>query len=117
MARVAMILRRSPYGDVAAAEAVRHALGAASQDLDVDLILMGSGVQLARAGQDDAGTGFTNLGSALEECIELGVAVRADAASLAAQGVGEADLLKGVVPAGAAAIAGLLKQARWTMIF
>lgn len=26
MARIAMILRRSPYGDIAAAEAVRHAL-------------------------------------------------------------------------------------------
>ncbi len=117
MARIAMILRRSPYGDVAAAEAVRHALGAASQEMGVDLILLGGGVQLARTGQDDTGTGFTNLGSSLEECVEMGVAVHAEAASLAALGVGKADLLKGVARVGPREIAGLLKQARWTMIF
>lgn len=117
MARIAMILRRSPYGDIAAAEAVRHALGAASQELGVDLILMGGGVNLARKGQDDAGTGYTNLESSLKDCIEMGVAVHADAASLAAQGVAGADLLEGVAGIGAREIAGLMKEARWTMIF
>lgn len=116
MARIAMILRRSPYGEIAAAEAVRHALGAASQELGVDLILIGGGVNLARKGQDDAGTGYTNLESSLKDCIEMGVAVHADAASLAAQGVG-ADLLEGVAGIGAREIAVLMREARWTMIF
>ncbi len=62
MGNVAMILKRSPYGDINAAEAVRHALGAVSFEMSVDLILMDGGVLLAKKGQDDAGTGFTNLG-------------------------------------------------------
>ncbi len=117
MARVAMILRRSPYGDLLAAEAVRHALGAASQDLSVDLVLLGGGVNLARKGQDDAGTGYMNLESSLKDCIEMGVAVHADDGSLAAQGIAGPDLLEGVARVGAREIARLVKEARWTMIF
>ncbi len=117
MARIAMILRRSPYGDVTAAEAVRHALGAASQELSVDLILLGGGVNLARKGQDDAGTGYTNLESSLKDCIKMGIAVHADAAALAAQGVAAPDLVEGVARVGAPEIARLVKEARWTMVF
>ncbi len=117
MARIAMILRRSPYGDVTAAEAVSHALGAASQELSVDLILVGGGVNLARNGQDDAGTGYTNLESSLKDCIEMGIAVHADASSLAAQGVAGPDLVEGVARVGAPEIARLVKEARWTMVF
>jgi predicted peroxiredoxin len=117
MARVAMILSRAPYGDVAAAEAVRHALGAASQDLSVDLILTAGGVNLARKGQDDAGTGYTNLESSLKDAIEMGVAVHADDASLTVQGVAGPDLLEGVARVDAREIVKLVKEARWTMIF
>ncbi len=117
MARIAMILGRPPYGDVAAAEAVRHALGAAAQELGVDLILVGGGVNLARKGQDDAGTGYTNLESSLRDCIDMGIAVHADAAALAAQGVAGPDLLEGVARVGAPEIARLVREARWTMMF
>ncbi len=117
MARIAMMLRRSPYGDVTAAEAVRHALGAASQELAVDLILVGGGVNLARRGQDDAGTGYTNLESSLKDCIEMGIAVHADAAALAAQGIAGPDVVEGVAQVGAPEIARLVKGARWTLIF
>ena len=57
MAAIAMILKRSPYGDINAAEAVRHALGAVTGELNVDLILVDGGVLLAKKGQDDTGTG------------------------------------------------------------
>ena len=117
MARVAMILKSSPYGDVAAAEAVRHALGAVSQTLTVDLILMGGGVNLARKGQDDAQTGYMNLESSLKDCIEMGVMVHAEESALASHGVGGPNLLEGVSPLGAAGIGRLVKEARWTMIF
>jgi len=43
MSNVAMILKRSPYGDINAAEAVRHALGAVSFEMTVDLILVDAG--------------------------------------------------------------------------
>jgi hypothetical protein len=75
MANVAMILKRSPYGDINAAEAVRHALGAVSFEISVNLILVDGGVLLAKKGQDDSGTGFTNLEATLKDCLDMGVVV------------------------------------------
>ncbi len=117
MGNVAMILKRSPYGDINAAEAVRHALGAASFEMSVDLILMDGGVLLAKKGQDDAGTGFTNLEGTLKDCLEMGVSVYADAASLKAQRVASNDLVENVKLVNSKEIAGLLKEAKATMIF
>jgi tRNA 2-thiouridine synthesizing protein D len=117
MATVAMILKKSPYGDISAAEAVRHALGAVSFEMSVDLILMDGGVLLAKKGQDDAGTGFTNLEGALKDCIEMGVPVYADVSSLKAQGIAPEDLVENIKLVGAKEIAGLVKDARTTMIF
>ena len=51
MGNIAMILKRSPYGDINAAEAVRHALGAVSFEMSVDLILLDGGVLLAKKGR------------------------------------------------------------------
>ncbi len=117
MANVAMILKRSPYGDINAAEAVRHALGAVSSEMSVDLILLGGGVLLAKKGQDDKGTGFTNLESALKDCVDMGVDVYADTASLKTQGVASNDLVESVKLVGAKEIAGLIQEAESTMIF
>jgi len=117
MGNVAMILKRSPYGDINAAEAVRHALGAASFEMSVDLILVEGGVLLAKKGQDDTGTGFTNLEGTLKDCLEMGVAVYVDNASLKAQHVASNDLIENVKITGSKEIAGLLKEATTTMIF
>ena len=117
MANIAMILKRSPYGDINAAEAVRHALGAVSFEMNVDLILVDGGVLLAKKGQDDTGTGFTNLESTLKDCLDMWVTVYADDSSLKAQRVEPGDLIGGVKMAGGKEIAGLLKDAKATMIF
>ncbi len=117
MANVAMILKRSPYGDINAAEAVRHALGAVSFEMGVDLILVDGGVLLAKKGQDDTGTGFTNLESTLKDCLEMGVSVYADIASLKTLHVASADVLENVKLVGSKEIAGLVKEAKSTMIF
>jgi tRNA 2-thiouridine synthesizing protein D len=117
MKTIAMILRKPPYGDVNAAEAVRHVLGAVSGDIAVSLILVDGGVQLARKGQDETDTGFTNLGVALEDCIEMGARVVADNLSLVEQGLGKEDIIEGVEPANESDIAVLLKQADNSMIF
>ncbi len=117
MANVAMILKRSPYGDINAAEAVRHALGAVSGELSVDLILVDGGVLLAKKGQDDKGTGFTNLEGALKDCVDMGVAVYADTASLKELGVPANEVIENVKLVGAKEIAGLMKEAKSTMIF
>ncbi len=117
MPDIAMILKRSPYGDINAAEAVRHALGAVSSELNVDLILVDGGVLLAKKGQEDTGTGFTNLEGALKDCLDMGVVVYADIASLKSQGVASNDLVENVKLVGAKEIAGLMKEAKSTMIF
>jgi tRNA 2-thiouridine synthesizing protein D len=117
MANVAIIVKRSPYGDTNAAEAVRHALGAVSFEWSVNLVLVDGGVLLARKGQDDSGTGFTNLEGTLKDCLEMGVKVYADAASLNAHRVASNDIAENVKLVGSKEIVGLLKEAKATMIF
>jgi len=117
MANVAMILKRSPYGDINAAEAVRHALGAVSFEMSVDLILLDGGVLLAKKGQDDSGTGFTNLEATLHDCLDMGVVVYADTQSMNAQRMDQKDLVESVKAISGKEIAGLLKDAKSTMIF
>jgi tRNA 2-thiouridine synthesizing protein D len=117
MGKIAMLLKRSPYGDINAAEAVRHALGAVSSELSVDLVLVDGGVLLAKKGQDDAGTGFTNLEGALKDCLDMGVAVYADGPSLNTQRVEPGDLVDGIKAVSSKEIAGLVKEAKTTMIF
>jgi tRNA 2-thiouridine synthesizing protein D len=117
MGKIAMILRKPPYGDINAAEAVRHALGAMSGDIAVSLILVDGGVQLARKGQDDTNTGFTNLEATLKDCAEMGAEVFADNLSLIEHELKKEDIVEGVKVVNESAIAALLKQADSTMIF
>lgn len=117
MSKIAMILRKAPYGDVNAAEAVRHALGAVSDDMEVSLILVDGGVLLARKGQDDTGTGFTNLETSLKDCKEMGVEVVADNLSLIEHGLKEEEVVDGVKLTDEDAIGAILKEAETTMIF
>jgi tRNA 2-thiouridine synthesizing protein D len=117
MGNIAMILKRSPYGDINAAEAVRHALGAVSFEMSVDLILLDGGVLLAKRGQDDAGTGFTNLEGALKDCLDMGVTVYADTDSLKAHRLASNDLVESVKSVSGEKIAELVKEAKSTMIF
>jgi len=117
MGKIAMILRKPPYGDINAAEAVRHALGAVSGEIAVSLILVDGGVQLAKKGQDDTGTGYTNLEATLKDCVEMGVEVFVDSLSLIEQDLKKEDVVEGVEVVNESAIASLLKQADSTMIF
>ncbi len=117
MGTIAMILRRSPYGDINAAEAVRHAMGGVADELSIDLILVDSGVLLAKKGQDDSGTGYTNLESALKDSIDMGVEVYADKLSVREQDMETADIVDGVKIVNGAEIAELIKEAKTTMIF
>lgn len=117
MGKVAMILRKPPYGDINAAEAVRHALGAVSGDIAVSLVLVDGGVQLARNGQDDTDTGFTNLEATLKDCNDMGVEVFADYLSLIEHGLKKEDIVEGVKTADEAEIGALIKQADTAMIF
>jgi sulfur relay (sulfurtransferase) DsrF/TusC family protein len=117
MGNITMILKRSPYGDINAAEAVRHALGAVSFEISVDLILVDGGVLLTKKGQDDTGTGFTNLEGALKDCLEMGVTVYADHSSLKNWRVAADDVIEGVKTVDSKEIAGLIKEGKTTVIF
>jgi sulfur relay (sulfurtransferase) DsrF/TusC family protein len=117
MEHIAMILRKPPYGDINAAEAVRHALGGVSGDFKVSLIMTDGGVLLAKKGQDDTGTGFTNLEAALKDCIDMDVEVIAEQVSLMQNNIGQEDIVKGVKVADIDEITELLKKADTTMIF
>lgn len=117
MKNVAIILRRPPYGDINAAEAVRHAMGGASDDLSVSLILMDTGVLILRAGQDASGTGFTNLGEALIDCLDMGVAVYAEKQSMRQQRIDSHDIPERVRPVNGSEIAEIIKVSDTTMIF
>ncbi len=112
-----MILRKPPYGDINAAEAVRHAMGGVADDLNIHLVLLDGGVLLTRKGQDEAGTGFTNLESALKDCIDMGVEVSADELSLKDNCLEPPDMVDGVKIVNGAEIAQLLTEAKTTMIF
>jgi len=117
MSKIAMVLRKAPYGDINAAEAVRHALGGVSEDIKVSLIMVDAGVLLARKGQDDAGTGFTNLEGVLKDCMDMGVEIYADKGSVREQHVDAGDMVDGVKIVNGAEIAEIVKEAKTTMIF
>ncbi|MDA8170700.1 MAG: DsrE family protein [Nitrospiraceae bacterium] len=115
--KVGMILRRPPYGDINAAEAVRHALGAVSDDLGVSLLLLDGGALLALKGQDEGQTEYTNLGAVLKDCIEMGVEVFADEGFLKGCNIAAADLVEGVKPADSKMISARLRASDKIMIF
>ncbi len=117
MEKIAIILKRAPYGDINAAEAVRHAMGGVADELGIDLILVDGGVMLAKQGQDDTGTGFTNLEGALKDCIDMGVDVYADKLSLREHNMETADVVEGIKVVNGSEIGEIIKNAKTTMIF
>jgi len=66
--RFLIILRHAPYGQLAAAEVVRHLNGAVANGLDAAALLLDDGVYLARAGQQ-AMEGWTELSAALAQSL------------------------------------------------
>jgi tRNA 2-thiouridine synthesizing protein C len=117
MKKIAIILGKPPYGDINAAEAVRHALGAASAEMEVSLVLLDGGTLLARKGQEETDTGITNLGAAIEDCLAMDVRVYADKASLRQEHLEAGDIIEGVSVVSGVEAAELLRDADHTMIF
>jgi sulfur relay (sulfurtransferase) DsrF/TusC family protein len=117
MKSIAILLTREPYGEINAAEAVRHALGAVGEELEVSLLLMGGGALLAAKEQDEAGTEFTNLGEALKDCVDMGITVGVDEGSLGGVKLERAAMVEGVEVMGLAKVAELVRAADQTMIF
>ncbi len=117
MGTISIVLRKPPYGSVDAAEAIRHALGGVTDEMEVKLLLVGGGVHAARKEQDASSTEYLNAGDGIRDCIDMGVAVYADEASLQGERIGQDHLIEGVIRAKGTEIAGIIGAADTTMIF
>ncbi len=117
METVSVILRKPPYGCVDASEAIRHAMGAATMDIPVNLILIGGGVSALKKGQDISGTKYASIESGLSDCMDMGVAVYADKDSLEARNLKLQDLVEGSRIADSREVAQILKNSYVTMVF
>ncbi len=124
---ICVILRKGPYGSLDAAEVVRHLGGALSNGHCPVGLLVDDGVYLARAGQQAAGTGWTDLATALTDLLgqtaadpEGGArraAVHVHGPSLRARGLRTNDLVSGCQVVDDAETAALVGQADATLVY
>lgn len=70
MERLCLVIRTAPYGHLAAAEGVRHLIGAATAGMEVTAVLVDDGIYVAKHGQDPGDTGWTSLSSALQQVLQ-----------------------------------------------
>lgn len=117
MNKIAIILRKPPYGDINAAEALRHVMGGIDAELDINLILVDGGVLLVKKGQDQSGSGFTNLEKTLQVCINMEIKVYADESSIKDHHLELTDILDGVEVVNSSETAEIIKVAETTLIF
>ena len=115
--KLAVILTKPPYGDIQAAEAIRHALGAVGDDIDVTLLLVDEGVYLAKKGQVVDGSGYTELGESVSDLIEMGCDVYAEKVSLREAGLDAEDIINNVKIVSGYEISETVKESDKTMIF
>ena len=112
-----ILVRRSPYGTIHAAEALRHLNGASAGGLKTAAVLVGDGVYSAKEGQETDTTGWTSLSAALKRALEDGPWVYAHEPSLKERGLGLDDLVPGVKTINDVEMATLLAGSRWLMLF
>ncbi len=117
MVSISIILRKAPYGSVDAPEAIRHALGGINDDMSVNLVFVGSGVNAARRDQDISGTNYLSVEDGIRDCIDMGVTVFAETKSLDDEQISDKDLIEGVLRAGFDKIGEVLKASGTVMIF
>ena len=117
MPDISIILRKPPYGTVDAPEAIRHALGAVTNELSVQLILVDGGVQAARKGQVTGTTGYLSAEDGIRDCVDMGATVSVDLRSLETECITPSDLIDGVTVTSSAEIAAAVKNSGATMIF
>jgi sulfur relay (sulfurtransferase) DsrF/TusC family protein len=117
MGIISIVLRKPPYGTVDAPEAIRHALGGITEDMNVKLILLDGGVNAARKGQDTSNTEYLNIEAGIKDCIDMGVEVYADKMSIKDEQIDANDLIDGVIVSNGSEIAEIIKESDTVMIF
>ncbi len=116
MDQLLVILRKSPYGTVDAAEAVRHAGGASGFDYKAILYLIDSGVYSAKKDQDAGNTGFTGVGESLE-LLSDEMEIYVDKDSLNEYGLKEDNLIDGIKIDNGDVLKQALKDSQTVMIY
>lgn len=114
---ISIILRRPPYGTVDASEAIRHALGGVTEEVGVKLVLVDGGVNAARKGHDRGGTPYSSIEEGIRDCIDMGVEIYVDKASLKEEYIEPDRLIDGVKIENSHEIAEIIKSSELTMIF
>jgi sulfur relay (sulfurtransferase) complex TusBCD TusD component (DsrE family) len=117
MESISIVLKRPPYGTVDAAEAIRHALGGITDDMEVRLILVAGGVHAARKGHDASSTEYMSIEDGIRDCIDMGVVVSVEKSSMIEANIAGEDLIEGVDIASGTEIAEFIKQSDTAMIF
>lgn len=119
--QLCILVHRPPYGGIHAAEAVRHLNGATAHGMEATAILMGDGVYLARAGQVPGTTGWTPLSPALEDALEGADTgsprLLVDKESLRERRLSAESLVPGAAVVDEIAIAQVISQARWVLVY
>ncbi|GBE02473.1 sulfur relay protein TusC [bacterium BMS3Bbin06] len=115
--KLALVLTKPPYGNIQAAEAVRHAMGALSDEIETRMFLCEGGVLLAIKNQSEDDTGYTNLAESLKNLIDLGADVFAEKSSLRNYELEADSLVEGVGIKNGYDISEMIKESDKTMIF
>ncbi len=84
---LSILIRRPPYGQIHAAEAVRHVGGALAEGIQTTVLLVDDGVYVARDGQDVGSTAWTSLVAPLAKGMTKGARVYMHAPSAQARGL------------------------------
>lgn len=82
-----ILIRRPPYGQIHAAEAIRHLGGALGEGIQTNVLLVDDGVYVARDGQDAGNTAWTSLVPPLAKAVAKGARVYLHTPSAQARGL------------------------------
>ena len=118
--RLAILLRRGPYGRIQAAEALRHAGGACAKGWEVRLILMGDGIYTALPYQFSPEGSWIALSEAMRDLLDKQdgrMELYVDERSLEERGLGRSDLFRECRLVAVGEIARLLEESTRVLIF
>lgn len=113
-----ILLRHPPYGQIHAAEAIRHLGGALSEGIETSLVLLDDGVYLARDEQNTSGTNWTPLVPALTKAMAKGAQVFMHTPSAQARGLLSDDhFIVGVKAIDDGGLARMLAESHTVMVY
>ena len=113
-----ILIRRPPYGQIHAAEAIRHMGGALGEGIQTNLLLVDDGVYVARDRQDVGSTAWTSLVQPLAKGIAKGARVYLHTPSAQARGLlNDEHLIIGVEQVDDAGLARLLAKSDLVMVY